>query len=267
MMFLLAVLSDAAAAQGTPVEREVALEGAVNFRDMGGYATIDYRRIAMKRIYRAGDLSTLTDKDMEELKRRKVYTVVDFRSERERLAAPDRLLPNASYTQAPVGNCNLGNLHAFTGSFSSGADAMLAFYSDVLLLKDACHPFFRSLLTLPDTSAIVIHCSDGKDRTGIAAALFLYILDIPMETIVVDYLATNICRKRANKDLLDSLVNRQGIEQKTANELVYASPLYLETMFGAIGRRYGSIDSFLYIELGMDEPTKLRLREKFLSGF
>ena len=247
-------------------KRDVALEGAVNFRDLGGYTTTEYRRIAMGRIYRAGDISRLTDTDMEELKRRKIYTVIDFRSEDEISAAPDRLLPGADYLSLPAGNENSADLAAFFKGFASGTDAMVAFYSDVSVFKEKYRPFFRKLLMMPDTSAIVFHCSAGKDRTGIAAALFLYVLDVPMETILADYAATNLYRKAENEKIIDLMVNEHGVDRQKATEIMDANPLYLESAFNALKRKYGSVDSFLYKELGMDETAKLRIREKYINN-
>jgi protein-tyrosine phosphatase len=253
-----------AAQQRQAPNREVALEGAVNFRDLGGYTTTEYRRMVSRRIYRAGDLSKLTDADMEELKRRKIYTVVDFRGEDEAAAAPDRLLPGADYLLSPAGSGNVGNVEAFINGHTSGMDAMVAFYSDVTFLKEKYRPFFRKLLMLPDTSAIVFHCAAGKDRTGIAAALLLYALDIPMETIMNDYLMTNRYRKVENEKSIEWMVREHDMDRKMATEIMEASPFYLESTFNAIKRKYGSVDLFLYRELGIDEMAKLRLREKFL---
>jgi len=141
---------------------------------------------------------------------------------------------------------------------------MIAFYSDVSAFKERYRPFFRKLLMLPDTSSVVFHCSAGKDRTGIAAALFLYALDVPMETIMNDYLASNYYRRAENEKILDEMVNEQGIDRKMATELVEVNSLYLEATFNALKKRYGSIDLFLYRELGIDEAAKFRLRDKFL---
>ena len=262
-IFMLALFPDIVKMQQKQAfKREVTLEGAVNFRDMGGYSTTDYRRISMNRVYRAGDISKLTDADMEELKRRKIYTVIDFRGEEEATAAPDRLLSGADYLSLPAGS---GNLAEFFKNYASGRDAMVAFYSDVSVFKEKYRPFFRKLLMLPDTSAIVFHCSAGKDRTGIAAALLMYALDIPIETILSDYVATNYFRRDENEKMIHWLVNEQGIDHKTAVEILDANPLYLESAFNALKRQYGSIDLFLYMELGINEAAKLRLREKFLQ--
>ncbi len=252
------------AQEKTGSKRDVVLEGAVNFRDLGGYVTIDYRRIKSGRIYRAADISKLTDSDMEELKRRKIYTVIDFRGEEEAAKAPDRLLPGTDYLLLPAGSGNTHDLAAFVGDQKSGTDVMTAFYSDISFFKEKYRPFFRKLLTLPDTSAVVFHCSAGKDRTGIAAALLLYALDIPRETIFSDYTATNLYRKDENEKMIDEMVG-QGMDRKFAEQIMAADPRYLEAAFDAIKRRYGSIDAFLYKELGLDERAKQILREKYLQ--
>jgi len=264
-IFIFVILPVAVEAQQRQAsQREVALEGAVNFRDLGGYVTTDYRRISMGRIYRSGDISKLTDADMEELKRRKIYTVIDFRGKDEAAAAPDRLLPGADYLLLPAGSESSSDWDTFINGRSSGMDVMIAFYSDVSVFKDRYRPFFRKLLMLPDSSSVVFHCSAGKDRTGIAAALFLYALDIPIETIINDYLASNHFRRAENEKMIDDMVNEQGIDRKMATELLEVYPLYLEAMFNALKKQFGSIDLFLYRELGMNEAAKLRLREKYL---
>ena len=245
-------------------KRELELEGVVNFRDLGGYTTTDYRRVVMGRVYRSGDISQLTDADMEALKRRKIYTVIDFRGEDEAAASPDRLPSGADYLLLPAGSANMADWQTFINGHSSGKEVMIAFYSDVSAFKERYRPFFRKLLLLPDTSSVVFHCSAGKDRTGIAAALFLYALDVPMETIMNDYLASNYYRRAENEKILDEMVNEQGIDRKMATELVEVNSLYLEATFNALKKRYGSIDLFLYRELGIDEAAKFRLRDKFL---
>ena len=245
-----------------PPAREVTLEGAFNFRDVGGYATTEYRRVSMGKLYRAGDISNLTDADIEEMKRRKIYTVVDFRSENEIAAAPDKLPPGADYLSLPAGT---GNPADFFKEYTSGLEAMTAFYSDVSVFREKYRPFFRKVLLLPDSSAMVFHCSAGKDRTGIAAALLLYALDIPMETILTDYVATNYFNREKNEKMTDWLMNEHDVDRKMAAEILDANPLYLETAFNAIKKQYGSIELFLYREIGIDEAVKSRLREKFLQ--
>jgi protein-tyrosine phosphatase len=237
------------------------LEGAVNFRDMGGYATTEFRSISMGLIYRSGDISQLTDKDMEELKRRRLYTVIDFRGEEEAANAPDCLLPGADYLLLPSGSPGAA---FFAQDHISDKEAMLAFYSDISYFKEKYRPFFKKILTLPDTSALLFHGNIGKDRTGIAAALLLCALDVPMETIFSDYVATDFFREPHNRKAIDDLVEKQGIERETATRLMEANPEYLQATFAAILQQYGSMAAFLRLEFGIGEGVKLSFQEKYL---
>lgn len=253
-------------AQQMPVSnREIVLEGAVNFRELGGYTNTEYRRIRTGRIYRAADISKLTDADMLELKKRKIYTVVDFRSKEESASAPDRLLSGADYLLLSAGNGSTSGLASFIQGHASGVDVMMAFYSDISSFREKYRPFFRKLLALPDTSAIVFHCSAGKDRTGIATALLLYALDVPMETILADYTATNIYRKEENEKMINLMIDTQGIDREMATQIMDANPQYLQATFDAIKRKYGSIELFLYRELGITEEARFIFREKYLQ--
>jgi protein-tyrosine phosphatase len=65
--------------------------------------------------------------------------------------------------------------------------------------------------------------------------------------------------------MIDHLVNEHGVDRKMATEIMDANPLYLESAFNALKRKYGSVDMFLYREMGINEAVKLRLREKFLQ--
>ncbi|MDR3095337.1 MAG: tyrosine-protein phosphatase [Bacteroidales bacterium] len=246
----------------TGVKREVTLEGGFNCRDLGGYETTGGQRLAMGKLYRSAHLSRLTDHDLIELKQRKIYTVLDFRSKQEVADAPDRLLPGTVYLNIPSGNIN--DSATFAQNKISGFDMMIAFYSDISGLKERFRPFFQQLVTQPDTGALLFHCAIGKDRTGIAAALLLYALDVPMETIMADYTATNFFMKDQNNAIAEQLVTKYGIEQATAAQITEAHPAFLRATFEAINRKYGSVEAFFNIELGVNEMVKMMLRRKYL---
>ena len=65
--------------------------------------------------------------------------------------------------------------------------------------------------------------------------------------------------------MIDRLVNEGGIDRDTAVEIHDANPIYLESAINALKRQYGSVEMFIYRELGINEAAKLRLREKFLQ--
>ncbi|MDR1673348.1 MAG: tyrosine-protein phosphatase [Bacteroidales bacterium] len=245
------------AQRGTITNREVALEGAVNFRDLGGYTTTASRRVALNKIYRAAHLSRLTSRDREEMERRKIHTVLDLRSERDTVGASDRLPFGVDYLLLPSNVCDSVLL--------TDDRAMSKLYADISYFKAIFRPFFKKMLLLPDTSAIVFHCSTGKDRTGIAAALLLYMLDVPKETIFADYMATCFYLQRHREQIIAEMTEKYGIQPQAIAGKMECNPQYLQTVFDVIAREYGSVDAFLAIEAGIGEYERFMLREKFIE--
>lgn len=88
-------------------KRKVELQGAVNFRDLGGYTTTDGHHVKWGEIYRSADISKLTDADLAVLKAKKITYDVDLRGHKESAQAPDRIRPGTNYILAPAGSNNL----------------------------------------------------------------------------------------------------------------------------------------------------------------
>lgn len=86
----------------TLADRSLHLEGAANFRDVGGYRTADGRWVKMGVLYRADALHKLTDADLAKLRRLGIRTDFDLRTPGERAKAPDRVPAGARYVVANV---------------------------------------------------------------------------------------------------------------------------------------------------------------------
>jgi protein-tyrosine phosphatase len=243
-------------------QRLLKLEGAINFRDIGGYRTTDNKRVKWGKLYRSADISKLTDKDMGVLEARQILTVVDLRESDEIKKAPDRMLPRTDYVTCSVTEQVQDWTRQMQG-LTTGDSLMMSFYSRTATFRKKYRPLFQKLLQLPDTSALVYHCSAGKDRTGIGTALLLYALGVPMETIMQDYLATNEYRKGENEHLIRQLSASMNIPEKVAGDMASAKEQYLRTTFESIGRRYGSVDRFLKKELGVGKKQRKQLQKKF----
>lgn len=250
-------------------QRQVKLQGAVNFRDLGGYATADGRHIRWDRVFRSADISKLSDSDLVVLKNRHIASVVDLRGVQESKQAPDRLNPGTDYILCPAGSDNsLGDWMKALATIkteSAGDSMMRVFYTKTEFLTDRYRPFFSRLLALPDGQALLFHCTAGKDRTGIGAALLLYALGVPYETILNDYTATNYYRSAENEKMIHSMVQGMHINESVARELLGAKREYLEANFDAIKQQYGSVDNFLRGPVGLDEAKLKTLRDKFLE--
>jgi protein-tyrosine phosphatase len=246
--------------------RKVYVQGAVNFRDLGGYTTTDGHHVKWKAIYRSADISRLTPADLDTLRARHIFYDVDLRGTMESAKAPDKINPGTDYILCPAGSDSLNAQMGKTMSMTRNGDSMmLAWYTNTAYLTARYQPFFQKLLILPDSDALLFHCTAGKDRTGIGAALLLYALGVPYETIKADYTATNYYRAQDNGRSLQSMVNQYHLNEGVARAMNGAEPQYLDATFDAIRRQYGSVDLFLQQQLGLDQQRLALLRQKFLE--
>jgi protein-tyrosine phosphatase len=246
-------------------KRVVPVKGAVNFRDLGGYSTADGHQVKWNKVYRSAAINKLTDADMQIVAGRHIYNVVDFRGTEESKKAMDRLLPNTKYTLCPAGSENVGDWMKIAPSLTSGDSLMTSFYTNTEYFGDRYKPFFNELLQLPDTAALLFHCTAGKDRTGMGAALLLYALGVPKATIMQDYLATNTYRAAENEQAAKAMVAYMHVKERVANDMMAAKQAYLEATFEAIEKRYGSVNKFLTSELGLDKAKIKTLKAKYLE--
>jgi protein-tyrosine phosphatase len=246
-------------------KRKVSLQGAVNFRDIGGYKTKDGHQVKWGKIYRSADLSKLTEADLAELKNRKITYDVDLRGTWEAQQAPDRLNPNTDYILCPAGSDSVNAIVRDLAVHKNTDSLMTVFYTSTRYFTDRYKPFFNKLLAMPDNESLVFHCTAGKDRTGIAAALFLYSLGVPYETIIADYTATNYYRKAESQKSVKSMVQMMHVDEKSARNLMEAKKEYLDASFAAINKRYGSVDNFLTNEIGLTEAQVKTLKRKYLQ--
>jgi protein-tyrosine phosphatase len=177
-------------------KREIKSQGVVNFRDMGGYATKDGKHIKWGRLYRSADLSHVTPGGPDTLSKLSVEYIADFRGPYEVQKAPDKIPAGATRISLPAGSEHTGDSNYLQHMLLSAKDSgLVPFYGDIHALGDRYKPLFAELLQVNKDSAVLFHCSAGKDRTGIAAALILYALNVDDKKIMEDYLASNYYRR------------------------------------------------------------------------
>ena len=249
--------------------RHVALEGAANFRDLGGYATEDGRRVRWGLFYRSDELSELSDADLEKLRGLGVRLVCDFRGEAERREAPDRL----PASPAP----EVAELEIWDASFDSRAirESLRSGELDVDLRQmliegnrlfatryaDRYRAMFERLGDAANLPALV-HCTAGKDRTGLAAALILRALGVPIETVYEDFLLTNhyTAAKIERTLWLVRLFSLFRLDPERVRPVLGVERAYLDAAFAAIDERHGSFDAFRREALGLDDARLAAFR-------
>ncbi|MEU2251273.1 tyrosine-protein phosphatase [Streptomyces sp. NPDC019224] len=245
-------------------DRLIALQGAVNFRDAGGYRTADGHWVKMGEIYRSDALNKLTDADLAKLRRLSIRTVYDLRMESERTAAADRVPAGASHVVADV----LAGSPTFTTMPTTEAEgvAMMVEGEKFMVSGDTAKTAYRTVFGgFGDdrARAVVFHCTAGKDRTGWANAALLTALGVPRATVMADYLASNDYRAEANAAALASMPPAQAAVYKP---LLDVRPEYLNSGFEEIGKEFGSFSSYERRALGLDAKDVRDLKRELLVG-
>lgn len=238
--------------------RIIAFEGAKNVRDLGGLETSNGTRVRHGVVFRGDGLSRLTAADLVRLTELGVRTVIDLRYDDERARAPDRLPPGLAPRCLERGFFPQGSRELFTAINDHGADAAAAF--ELMSSNYSRMPFehARELgavlhdLLDPAGAPHFIHCTSGKDRTGVAIALVLRAIGVAVETVVEDYALSN-CEHQA-VDVFGPAARADAIAM-----VMSAHPGFLRAALEAIDREYGHIDNYLgdALDFGAAERASL----------
>jgi protein-tyrosine phosphatase len=240
--------------------RHLNLEGASNFRDLGGYATVDGRTVRWRQIFRSNHLGHLTTADIEVVRRLGLRSAFDFRGLEERTGAACGLTEIAVHS-LPIEPTVVATLRALLARGSlSGTEALEVMRDSYRNYVRRDTNTFRALFShlLDDRAPLVIHCTAGKDRTGFACALILHALGVPDDIIAEDYLLTNRFYRRdpsSGTDLPDDV--RQAIGS------VHAT--FLAAAFETIAEEYGKLETYLTDALGLGAGERAELQRRYLQ--
>ncbi len=247
--------------------RFVHLQGAQNFRDIGGYETREGRRVRWGAVFRSDDLVDLTDPDLTLVSNMGIRVVCDLRRKSRREVAPDRLP-----TQNAPATLNLDISEATDGGGSSSieewsdeeAEAQMAEgYARRIRTAGPLYGQMIDRLIGPANRPFLFHCQGGKDRAGTGAALLLLALGVAEDTVVEDYLLTNQAYEKAGIDPAARAAER-GISVNVMKVLMSALPSFIDTAFNEMRSMSGSVDGYLREQVGLTSEEHDRLRAELL---
>ena len=243
--------------------RQIEFENVINFRDIGGYRTRDGRTVAWRRVFRSGELRSMTAGDLSKLREELgLAAVIDLRSEFEVKQRGLGLLEGAD-----IKYCNI----AFMTDDDPGANAsryahctnMGEFYLEMARQKDYGKRITEALevIAAPENHPLVFHCAVGKDRTGMLAAVLLSLLGVAEKDIIEDYALS----EPYMDELLARLKNNPQKNDPPLDIPEYfwkASPESMGLFLDSLRRDYGSIEG--YLEFMGSEPSLIERLEKVL---
>jgi protein tyrosine/serine phosphatase len=171
------------------LEQLVPLTGAFNFRDLGGYPAGDGEVIRRGRLFRSDGLHRLTHADMDILRAIGLATIIDLRTPGEVEHTGRGLLGGEAIRYHHLAVVQQGGGEA-VGAPAPAGDDLAERYLWYLDTGRQALVEALALVADPANHPLVFHCTAGKDRTGVLAALVLDILGVEREVIVADYVIT-----------------------------------------------------------------------------
>ncbi|MFD6179683.1 tyrosine-protein phosphatase [Streptomyces goshikiensis] len=240
--------------------RHIEFERLHNFRDLGGYRTADGRTVAWGALYRADSLGKLSGADWERFLALDIRTVIDLRYPWEieakgRIPEVDRFtyanlsIEHRPYDQAEI-DPETDPWRYLADRFAEVAEDGVAEIRQVIEL----------IATGPGPA--VFHCTSGKDRTGLVAALVLTLLEVPEEEILADFALTELATARLTADWHAANPGR------TLRWPSYgrAPAVLLSLVLADLTTRYGSPAGYLADRVGITAGTVARLRDRLLTA-
>ncbi len=264
----------------TPEPRIFDLEGIKNFRDMGGYAAKDSRRIGWKRLYRSGHLSDFTGHTEMAQEPYSIGTVVDFRSDAEKERNPVRWPEGwaPAYHPTPIGGNAAAWVQELYERLSNSPfpakdlrdQFILAFETIPIANSAGLRHFFDTLANSDPARPVLFHCTAGKDRTGIAGALLMKTLGVHDDDIMADFLLTNqaVDLEASSSWIADKLSEKAGraIAPTDVLPLVGVEDAFLHAAYASIEKEFGNLDAYMQDALGLTPARQEKLKSLFLVG-
>ena len=231
--------------------RTLDFEGCVNFRDLGGYQTADGRVVAWRTLFRADGLNKLTDSDIALMVDLGLTTVIDLRTRDEaeqRGSFPVDRVPVA-YVCLP-----LTDVLPATEDLPDWGEAAYVATRYGAMVSEGGPVLTSAIQTLASGAALpaVMHCSAGKDRTGVLSALILAFLGVPDETIVADYTLSAAAMGRLLERLKAEYPDAVEEVERYAPAVLHVVPETMEQFLAELKVQYGTYD-LLAESLGVTE--------------
>ena len=263
------------------VPRLIRLDGASNFRDLGGYTSTE-GVVRTGEVYRSDRLAGLTDADvavLDDLGIRTVVTLLTADDVEE--YGPDRMPAGSRLVELPIDSETATELASrarsalATGDFSS-IPPELNLDIHRLLVADGRRQYGELMRLIADSEnrPLVFHCSHGVHRTGTGAAILLSLLGIDWVTVRDDYLVSNLGREEKVGARLTQMraaaaaargVDPQEIDMTNMEAFMIQDGTYVDASRDQVVQDYGSFDTYFRAGLGLTDAEIRQAREQLIT--
>lgn len=258
--------------------RVLALQGIHNLRDYGGYAVPGVGRLVVGRLFRSGQHKDASDDDLVAVAALHLRTVIDLRGDSERVlypcSRPEGFTAEVLFVAGETaGTATLAPHEEAADAVVTAVQAherMTALYAALPFrpnLVASMRLYFAALAELDGAS--LIHCLAGKDRTGIAVAVFHKLMGVHNDDVMADYLLTNSAGNIERRIEAGARIVRANVgaamDDAAVRTVMSVHPDYLNTAFAAIIDQHGSVTRYAESMLGVSSTLRASLSARLLT--
>ena len=253
--------------------RSIRLQGVSNVRDLGGLPVRSGRIVTPGLIFRGGDLSGATQSDLDVLSRGlSLSCIIDLRVSWEREAKPNKPVPGAEELHIPFFDKEIvgveyekpiADTRMRGHDFACDPTDLYRTMANPLTVAQMGRALREVLGRASEGKTVYFHCSGGKDRAGVLAALVLDVLGCAREDIEQDYLLTNVSRDAGIEKIYERflyLCNGDAARAREVTDQHRARVENLQTFWEAVLARYGGKERFFFEQLGIADEEREAFR-------
>ncbi|MDR0879794.1 MAG: tyrosine-protein phosphatase [Clostridioides sp.] len=245
----------------------------INFRDLGGIKTQDGRVVKKNLFYRSGSLENLSEEDIADMKKLKIRTVMDFRSDEEAKKHPTTMIEGikdiriSAMSLEGFGNSKFGSVEEMIEKMfnNNGVYNILKEGYYDLPVNNKAYKELVDIVKNKDRLPVLNHCSAGKDRTGVGSAIILMILGVSRENIYADYMKSNDFAQGEVDRFVKYKPEFKDVDREKLNHVFGVNEDYIGAAFKRIDDDYVSVEDYLFVEFGLDRAQLSKLRNQYLE--
>lgn len=250
-------------------ERRIAMDGPSNFRDLGGYPTLDGSWTRWGQVFRSDGLHELSDRDHDLMGVLGISTVFDLRSDGEVEMAPDRLPAGVRHVHLPMssdvaqGRSMLERI--VDGDLSKFDEDDMA--EGYLRMLEGFPEFISEMLhAVAGGEKVLFHCTAGKDRTGITAMTMLGLAGVADVHILDDYEVSAHYRAHSSEgtNWFSDRIREAGFDPDDYHALWGSPRPAMRKTLDALRERWGDHETYAR-GIGLGDDALAGVRERLRS--